>query len=193
MKIILATHNLHKHEELLSIAHGILEVEMLPDDFPEIHETGTTLRENALIKARAVYEQLHQPVLADDTGLEVKALGGAPGVYTARYAGENATYQDNCQKLVAKLRNNSVRNASFITVLCYIDPQGKEHFFEGRVEGFITNEFRGLNGFGYDPVFEPIEGNGKTFAEMSSEEKNELSHRGRAMRKFMDFAKNGTD
>jgi XTP/dITP diphosphohydrolase len=193
MKITLATHNLHKREELSSLVGNILEIELLPDDFPEIPETGTTLEENAKIKARAVYEKIGHPTIADDTGLEVEALHGAPGVYTARYAGEKATYEDNCLKLLHELGEEKNRRAEFITVICFINEQGREFLFRGNVSGKITEAPRGTKGFGYDPVFEPIESGGKTFAEMNSDEKNELSHRGRAMAKFLSFIKNGTE
>ncbi len=197
MKIILATHNFHKREELLTLVGNTFEIELLPEDFPEIPETGDTLEENALIKARFVFETLHQPTFADDTGLEVTALHGAPGVHTARYGGENATYEDNCRKLINELKNEDDRSAKFCTVICFIDKKGTEHFFRGEIHGNITKEFRGANGFGYDPVFEPLEGGGKTFAEMTSGEKNHLSHRARAMHEFLADAakalKNGTD
>ena len=185
MKIIVATHNPHKREELLAITGNVLEIELLPNDFPEIPETGITLEENARIKAQFVYERMHKPVFADDTGLEVEALGGAPGVYTARYAGENATYKDNCDKLLHELALITNRKAVFRTIICYIDQRGIESIFKGNVEGIITKDFRGSNGFGYDPIFEPIEASGKTFAEMTSGEKNALSHRGRAMKQFL--------
>jgi XTP/dITP diphosphohydrolase len=131
MKIILATHNRHKREEILSLAGHSFELEILPDDFPEIPETGNTLEENARIKARFVFNNFGMPALADDTGLEVKALGGAPGVHTARYAGENATYEDNCRKLLQELAGKLNRRAQFLTVICYIDKQGNEFFYKG--------------------------------------------------------------
>src|SRR5438874_2298497 len=120
MKIILATHNRHKREELLSLSGNALAIELLPEDFPEIPETGSTLEENASIKARFVYEKMHIPSLADDTGLQVEVLGGAPGVYTARFAGEHATYEDNCIKLLSELGGKENRNAMFSTVICFI-------------------------------------------------------------------------
>ena len=197
MKIILATHNLHKREELLALVGDVFQIELLPDDFPEIPETGSTLEENALIKARSVFESLHLPALADDTGLEVEALGGAPGVFTARYAGENATYEENCQKLLDELKDKNDRSAKFSTVICFVDEKGIEYFFRGDVHGTITRAFRGENGFGYDPVFEPYEGAGKTFAEMTSVQKNSLSHRARAIHEFLlkqaKSLKNGTE
>lgn len=195
MKLILATHNLHKRSELSELLSGKFEVEVLPKDFPEIEETGTTLDENAILKARTVFEALHLPTLADDTGLEVAALDGAPGVYTARYAGENATYDDNCNKLLAALEGEENREAVFKTVICFIDKNGNEKLFTGIVEGEITREFRGTNGFGYDPVFMPHGSGGRTFAELSAEEKNAMSHRGRAIRLFLDWLSGleGTD
>jgi XTP/dITP diphosphohydrolase len=193
MKIILATHNPHKREELLALAGNSFEVELLPEDFPDIPETGNILEENARIKARFVHERLHLSALADDTGLEVEALDGAPGVYTARYAGENASYQDNCDKLLRELQGSTDRNAMFTTIIYYIDSDNKEHVFTGSVEGRITESIRGSNGFGYDPIFEPIEGHGKTFAEMTSQEKNRLSHRARAMQKFLRYIEAGTE
>src|SRR5947209_2754559 len=132
MLINLATHNPHKREELLALA-GNLEIVLLPEDFPEIPETGKTLDENAAIKAKFVYQRLHQPALADDTGLEVAALGGAPGVYTARYAGENATYEDNCRRLLRELQGKENRTAIFRTVICFIDSLGDEHLLHGQV------------------------------------------------------------
>ena len=190
MKIILATHNLHKREELLTLVGDAFEIEVLPDDFPEIPETGSTLEENALIKARFVFETLHQPTFADDTGLEVDALDGAPGVYTARYAGENATYKDNCQKLLHALKDKIDRSAKFITVICFIDEKGSEYFYRGEVKGMISEEALGTNGFGYDPVFMPLDdAKMRTFAQMETFEKNTLSHRSRAMQLFLSSFK----
>jgi XTP/dITP diphosphohydrolase len=187
MIIILATHNKHKRDELAKLLGDHVEVQLLPEDFPAIEETGTTLEENARLKAQAVYHHFHKPVLADDTGLEVEALNGAPGVYTARFAGENATYEDNCRKLLHDLEFESNRNAVFKTVLCYLDSAGNEQLFFGAVLGAISQEEKGSNGFGYDPVFIPLEGGGKTFAEMSAEEKNGLSHRARAITLFTSW------
>ena len=185
MSIVLATHNAHKREELRTLTENAVDFLILPEDFPDIPETGLTLFENALIKARAVFDSLHQPALADDTGLNVEALGGAPGVFSARYAGESASYDDNCRKLLHELRDESNRLANFVTVICFVDSNGKEYYFEGIVDGIITAEPRGINGFGYDSIFEPLDGKGKTFAEMSVFEKNSLSHRSRAVRKFV--------
>lgn len=195
MKIVLATHNKHKVEELTRIAEGDIDFITLPDDFPEIEEDGATLEENAVLKARFVQIELREPSLADDTGLEVEALDGAPGVITARYAGENATYQDNCRKLLMEMEGKTNRKAVFRTIICYIDEMGSEHLFEGRVDGVISTEERGTKGFGYDPVFIPTDnGNTLTFAEMSAEEKNKVSHRGRALQAFLAWVgENGTE
>ncbi len=187
MQIILATHNKHKQEELSRMLSGIVTVASLPDDFPEIEETGVTLAENAIIKARAVYSQLRLPSLADDTGLEVESLGGAPGVYTARYAGEHATYGDNCKKLLHELSNSTNRKALFKTVLCYIDSNEEEYLFEGIVTGLISTSEKGNGGFGYDPVFIPDVSDGLTFAEMTIEQKNLISHRARAINSFVEW------
>ncbi|HWF44003.1 MAG TPA: RdgB/HAM1 family non-canonical purine NTP pyrophosphatase [Candidatus Kapabacteria bacterium] len=193
MTIVLATHNRHKRDELLAVLRAELgdrvDLKTLDDIEPaigEIPETGNTLEENALIKARAVHDQTQLPTIADDTGLEVSALGGAPGVYSARYAGERATYTDNVNKLLDELKGKSDRSAKFSTVIAYIDPLGKEHLFRGEVIGSITEASHGSNGFGYDPVFAPTEdAHDRTFAEMSDEEKNAISHRGRALRLFV--------
>jgi XTP/dITP diphosphohydrolase len=186
MKIILSTHSEDKRKEFIALAANSFEVETLPDDFPEIPETGKTLEENARIKAKFVFDTLHLPSLADDTGLAVDALGGAPGVYSARYAGEHATHQLNCEKLLHELEDKSDRSAIFITVICFIDQHGDEFFFKGTSKGKITKEYRGTNGFGYDPIFEPSDGGGKTYAQMKSEEKNRLSHRSRAFHLLLD-------
>lgn len=185
--IVLATHNKHKRDELAAMLGGAFEVESLPEDFPEIEETGLTLRDNAAIKARTVYESLRKPVIADDTGLEVAALGGAPGVHTARYAGPQASYRENCAKLVKELEGKADRAATFKTVLCYIDEAGKEWEFEGKVDGTITSLSLGVNGFGYDPVFAPTESGGNTFSQMTADEKNRISHRARAIRTFIGW------
>ena len=157
------------------------------DDFPQIgdiEETGTTLLENSLIKARSVHQITGLPSLADDTGLEVDALDGAPGVYSARFAGENPTYEDNINKLLSKLDGVSTgkRTARFRTVIAYVDNK-TELFSDGIIEGLITVKPRGHRGFGYDPVFLPAT-KGKTFSEMSQERKNRISHRGRALAKM---------
>ncbi len=188
MIIILATNNKHKRDELLAVLRGKLgqsiEIQTLEEaglGGIEIEETGTTLEENALIKARTVHGLIKLPTLADDTGLEVDALGGAPGVFSARYAGEKVSYDDNVAKLLSEMSGKDDRNARFRTVIAFVDQNGVEQLFSGEVGGVITRERRGSNGFGYDPVFEPNEAGGKTFAEMTPDEKNKISHRGRAL------------
>lgn len=148
-------------------------------NWPDVSETGETLEENALLKGRAVAEAVGLPALADDTGLEVSALGGAPGVHTARFAGEGARYEDNVAKMIEVMAGVADRTARFRTVVALVFPDGVELVAEGQLEGIITEQPRGDGGFGYDPVFEV---DGLTLAEMSGEEKNRLSHRARAIR-----------
>ena len=148
-------------------------------DWPDVEETGETLAENALIKARAVVQATGLPAIADDTGLEVEALGGEPGVHTARFAGPDATYDENVALMLEVMEGVSDRAARFRTVVALVFPDGVEVVAEGSVEGVITKSRRGSSGFGYDPVFE-VEG--RTLAEMTPEEKNQLSHRAHAIR-----------
>ena len=189
MELIFATHNQHKTEEAKEIGGSFIQLKNLKDIgcFEEIPETADTLPGNALQKARFVFERFHVNCFADDTGLEVEALDGRPGVYSARYAGEHCSYQDNVDKLLREMKGKTNRKACFKTVIALI-LDGKEYLFEGRVDGQIIEDQRGVSGFGYDPVFLP-DGFSHTFAEMSEEEKNSISHRGRAMRKMMDFLK----
>ena len=189
-KLVLATHNLHKKMEMNSILSplGILIVGL--DEFPQIgdiEETGTSLLENAFIKARTVNEFTGLPSLADDTGLEVDSLDGAPGVYSARYAGNNPTYQENCTKLLLNLKGypNEKRVASFKTVIAFVDGE-IEHHTEGVVKGVVVEKYRGTDGFGYDPIFQP-ESQNLTYAEMETEEKNRISHRFKALDKIKEF------
>ena len=151
---------------------------------PDVEETGATLEANARIKARGVGDALGLLAVADDTGLEIDALGGAPGVYAARYAGAHASYADNVAKVLTELDGVPTlrRPARFATVVVARATSGEELVVRGEVEGLITSAPRGSAGFGYDSVFEPIEGDGRTFAEMSAAEKHALSHRGRALR-----------
>jgi XTP/dITP diphosphohydrolase len=151
---------------------------------PDVEETGATLEENARIKAVALGEAMGLPTVADDTGLEVDALGGAPGVRSARYAGDDATYADNVVKLLRELEgvDDSRRTARFATVAIARQPDGHEVVTRGEVEGVIAASARGTGGFGYDPVFVPTEGDGRSFAEMAAAEKHAVSHRGRAFR-----------
>jgi XTP/dITP diphosphohydrolase len=153
-----------------------------PVEPPDVEETGETLEANARIKASALVTALGVPALADDTGLEVDALGGEPGVYSARYAGDGATYTENVNKLLGALGDGTERSARFATVALARWPGGREVARRGVIEGAIASDPRGTNGFGYDPVFVPAEGDGRTFAEMSPSEKHALSHRGRAFR-----------
>ncbi|MBP5663804.1 MAG: non-canonical purine NTP diphosphatase [Bacteroidales bacterium] len=189
MELIFATHNQHKTEEAREIAASFIQIKNLKDIgcFEEIPETADTLSGNALQKAHYVQEHFHVNCFADDTGLEVEALDGRPGVYSARYAGEHCSYQDNVDKLLREMKGKTNRKACFKTVIALI-LDGKEYLFEGRVDGQIIENQRGMSGFGYDPVFLP-DGFDRTFAEMSEEEKNSISHRGRAIRKMMDFLK----
>ncbi|MFH1853255.1 MAG: XTP/dITP diphosphatase [Candidatus Neomarinimicrobiota bacterium] len=187
MKIVLATHNRHKVAEFTRALQDF-EPEILSlDDFPqvgEIDETGTTLSENALLKARTVQRLTGRPAIADDTGLEVDALGGAPGVYSARWAGAGASYADNNRKLLTELASVPAdrRRARFRCVIAYVDDRW-ELTAEGTVEGSILDRPAGSGGFGYDPVFWLPELQ-KTLAELTPEEKNAVSHRGFAIRNF---------
>ena len=187
MQIVLATHNRGKMKEMSSIlAH--LPVKLLTlDDFPqigEIPETGETLKENAFIKAETVHQKTGLPALADDTGLEVDALDGAPGVHSSRYDGETATFEDNCRKMMQEMDGIPAeeRTARFHTVIAFVSDSGNE-WTEGMVEGRILEKKQGDGGFGYDPLFyyPPLK---KTFAELNSEQKNNISHRGKALRNF---------
>ncbi len=187
-RILLATHNKHKAEELRALLRDT-EMEVLTlDAFPHvgnIAEDRDTIEGNALKKAREVYRLTSLPSLADDTGLEVDALGGKPGVYSSRFAGPQATYADNVAKLLKELRGvpASQRTARFRCVLAFVAPSNVERIVEGVCSGMITEEPRGTGGFGYDPVFLP-HGYHLTFAEMSMEVKNTISHRARALREM---------
>lgn len=190
MELIFATHNKGKLKEVQGIVPEGIKVISLDDlgVITEIEETGTTLEENALIKARFLYAKFKQPVLADDTGLEVQALNGAPGVYSARYAGAHGDAENNMRLLLKNMEGISERSARFRTVMAHIDVNGKETLFEGMVQGYILTERQGTDGFGYDPIFQP-EGFQVSFAQMSLVEKNAISHRARALKLFMDYIK----
>lgn len=184
--LVFATHNAHKLEELRSILKdyniiGLNDINCHED----IVEDADTLEGNAKIKADYVTNNYHIDCFADDTGLEVDALDGAPGVYSARYAGEGCSYQDNVNKLLEALKGVENRKARFRTVIA-LNLNGKQYTFEGKVEGVITAEQHGEKGFGYDPIFRP-DGFEETFAEMSMEVKNQISHRGRATQKLVEF------
>jgi XTP/dITP diphosphohydrolase len=183
MRLVLASANPDKVREIAALlATAGFEVEPRPASLPDVDETGTTLLDNARLKAHAVCAATGAPAVADDTGLEVDALDGAPGVYSARYAGEAARYDDNVTKLLAALDGRTDRRARFRTVALVCFPDGREVWAEGVVEGSITTERRGSNGFGYDPVFQADDGGGRTMAELTAEEKHAISHRGRAFR-----------
>jgi XTP/dITP diphosphohydrolase len=184
MRLVLATGNKGKAAEIELLLGDVPGLELLPrpDEVPEPVEDGDTLLDNARIKARALVDATGEAAVADDTGLEVDALDGAPGVHTARYAGEGCTYEDNWRKLLRELGDEPDRRARWRTVALALWPDGREVWAEGTCDGDITREAAGVEGFGYDPVFVPDGGDGRTFAELSREEKNAVSHRGRAFR-----------
>ena len=186
-KIVFATNNKHKLEEIRRIANDQLQILSLSDMHchDEIDETGTTLEENALIKARYVKERTGYDCFADDTGLEVEALDGGPGVYSARYAGDDCNPEDNIRKLLQVLQGVENRHARFRTVIALLI-NGEEHLFEGVINGLIIEEKRGVSGFGYDPVFMPA-GYRQTFAELGNDIKNSISHRALATEKLIAF------
>lgn len=192
MKILLATNNQNKINEIKyklvdteieifsPLELGIIDLEVIED--------ADTLEGNALLKAKAFYNKSGMPSISDDTGLFVEALNGQPGVYSARYAGENATFEDNCNKLLNNLKDNVNRNAYFETVICFYDGNNT-NYLSGKCKGKITKEYKGNNGFGYDPIFIP-DGYELTFAELSKDVKNKISHRGLAVDNLIKFIKN---
>lgn len=189
-KLVLATRNKHKVQELEVLLQD-MSIEILSfkdfDDLPDVIEDGTTFQENALKKAREICKQINLPTLADDSGLEVDLLRGAPGVYSARFAGQEATDQENNQKLLKLLENHpdlKERTARFISVIAFVQPDGSEKIVKGSCEGLLLTELRGEGGFGYDPLFYLPEYDA-TFAELPMEIKNKISHRGRAFRKIV--------
>lgn len=186
MELIFATHNAHKLEEVQQMLPQAIQFKSLTEiNFhDEIEETGTTFLENARLKAQTIYQKTGVNVFADDSGLVIDGLNGAPGVYSARYAGTGKS-SDNIAKVLLELKGHTNRNAYFIAVFCLI-LNGEEHFFEGRVHGTIAHEILGEDGFGYDPIFIP-EGFTQSFAQMTSEEKNSMSHRGRAVEQLNEF------
>jgi XTP/dITP diphosphohydrolase len=194
MRLVMATANPDKALELSAILRdelgGLVELVARPQEVAPVEETGESLLENARLKAVALVEATGEAAVADDTGLEVDALGGEPGTRAARYAGEGATYSDNVAKLLAALEGEKVRRARFRTVVLCRFPDGSEIVGEGTVEGEILTSPRGEGGFGYDPVFAPQGGGGRSFAEMGPDEKHQLSHRGRALRSFAAHLKN---
>ena len=187
MKLIFATHNHNKLKEVRSLIPSTIQLLSLDDInlSEEIEETANTIEGNALLKAQTVYKQTGINCFADDSGLLVDALNGAPGVYSARYAGEHKNDNDNLEKLLSELSGKENRSSHFKTVMALII-NGKEYLFEGVINGTITTEKSGANGFGYDPIFLP-NGYTETFAEMSSDIKNVISHRAKAMKKLIEF------
>jgi XTP/dITP diphosphohydrolase len=186
MKLIFATNNAHKLAEIKSAISNFEIVGLkeygITEDIPE---TGKTLKANARIKARYIYDKFGESCFADDTGLEVAALNGEPGVYSARYAGEQCSYQDNNTKLLSELNTQINRKAQFRTVICLI-LNGEEIYFEGICTGEILKDYQGEEGFGYDPLFQPT-GYSRSFAQMTTQEKNKISHRGLAVQKLLAF------
>ncbi len=182
MKYVMATHNPNKLLELQRILEP-LHIEVTTADLQEVEETGTTFAENAFLKAQAACEQTGLPAVADDSGLAVDALDGAPGVYSARYAGPDATDAERMEKLLGELQNVPMeqRTARFVSAICVVYPGGERLDVEGVCEGRVAFEPRGCDGFGYDPIFLVGE---KTYAELSPAEKDAISHRGRALREL---------
>ncbi|HMQ67644.1 MAG TPA: RdgB/HAM1 family non-canonical purine NTP pyrophosphatase [Ignavibacteria bacterium] len=191
-KILMATNNKNKLKEIRSVLSSLKTISVYSlNDFgitAEIAEDGKTLEDNALLKAEYVFRLLDIPAISDDTGLFVDALNGEPGIYSARYAGENASYSDNCKKLLSNLKSvrSEDRKARFESVICLYTGIDEYKFFKGICKGKIIENEKGTNGFGYDPVFVP-DGMSGTFAELSAEEKNLISHRALALRSFREF------
>lgn len=181
LTLICASANPDKVAEIAAILTDV-DLRPRPAEAPDVVEDADTLEGNARLKAAAIAAAAGQASVADDTGLEVAALDGAPGVYSARYAGEGATYADNCAKLLAEMTGVADRRARFRTVAMVVWPDGREVAVDGVCDGTIADTARGERGFGYDALFVPDDGDGRTFAEMSAEEKHALSHRGRAFR-----------
>ena len=187
MKLVFATNNLHKLKEVQEMLSNSIEVLSLKDIgcFEDIEETESTLEGNAKLKADYITKKYGFDCFADDTGLEVEALDGDPGVYSARYAGEHGNAEKNMEKLLIELKNKSNRKGKFRTIIA-LNLTNKQYLFEGICEGEILNEKTGVKGFGYDPIFKPSSAS-CSFAEMNSEEKNIISHRGIAIQKLVKF------
>ena len=185
IQLVCASANPDKVVEIQRLLDGVVDLLPRPADVPDVIEDADTLLGNARLKAVALCAATGLPAVADDTGLEVEALGGAPGVYAARYAGEGCSYADNRAKLLSELAGSADRRAAFKTVAIVVWPDGTELHVEGVCPGMITTAERGDIGFGYDQVFQPDEGDGGTFAEMGNDAKNVISHRGRAFRALL--------
>jgi XTP/dITP diphosphohydrolase len=186
--MVLATRNPHKLRELGEVLTEV-RLDPLPADVVLPPETGDTFADNALIKARAAHAASGEPALADDSGIVARALGGRPGVRSARYAGEDASDEQNLELLIRELAPHQDRHVAYVCVLAYVDGDGAETLFEGRCEGELVSEPRGSGGFGYDPAFVPDDtgpGDHRTMAELEPDEKNAISHRGRAARKLAE-------
>jgi XTP/dITP diphosphohydrolase len=183
VRLVLATRNEHKLRELSELMRPY-ELDPLPDDVQLPPETGTTFADNALGKARAAAGATGRPAIADDSGIEAAALGGAPGVWSARYAGDGATDEENLEKLLREVPANGDRRVAYVCALAYVEPGGREEIVHGRCEGTLATEPRGEEGFGYDPAFIPDDypGDQRTMAELTPVEKDAISHRGRAAR-----------
>ena len=187
MKLVFASNNVNKIREIQSILNGSIQLLSLEDIgcHEEIPETADTIEGNAILKANYVTEKYGYDCFADDTGLEVKALNGEPGVYSARYAGEQKNADDNMNKLLDALKNEDDRSAQFKTVIA-LNLNGAQHLFTGLAKGTITLNKTGNHGFGYDPIFQPVNYN-ETFAELSADVKNKISHRAKATEQLIDF------
>ena len=190
MKLVFATNNLHKLKEVQEMLSNTIEVLSLKDIgcFEDVEETETTLEGNAKLKADHIIKKYGYHCFADDTGLEVDALDGRPGVFSARYGGEHGNSEKNMQKLLKELHGKANRKAQFRTAVA-LNLENKQYLFEGICEGKILEKKTGTGGFGYDPIFKPTEAS-TSFAEMNSEEKNKISHRGIAIQKLVDFLLN---
>jgi XTP/dITP diphosphohydrolase len=187
--LVVATRNAHKLRELAEILAGV-ELEPLPEGVELPPEGGETFAANALAKARAAHAASGDAAIADDSGIEARALGGAPGVRSARFAGPDATDEQNLERLLRELDGADDRRLSYVCVLAYLDEEGRERLFEGRCDGVLASEPRGSGGFGYDPAFVPVDtgpDDPRTMAELTAEEKHAISHRGRATRALAEF------
>jgi XTP/dITP diphosphohydrolase len=187
-RLIVATRNDHKLRELQEILPEV-ELVPLPEGVVMPPETGVTYADNALLKARATHEATGEPTIADDSGISVTALGGNPGVHSARFAGPDATDEQNLDLLISQIARHDDRSAAYVCVIAHIDADGDERLFEGRCEGTLITEPRGSGGFGYDPAFVPLDtghGDERTMAELDADEKHAISHRGRAARALAD-------
>jgi XTP/dITP diphosphohydrolase len=184
VRLVLATRNEHKLRELSKLM-APLELEPLPEHVRLPPELGTTFADNALGKARAAAAATGRPTVADDSGIEASALGGAPGVWSARYAGDGASDRENLEKLLGEVPEDGDRGVAYVCALAYVEPGGREEVVHGRCEGVLAREPRGGGGFGYDPAFVPDDyADGRTMAELTADEKDAISHRGRAAREL---------